>query len=120
MLTKAQFEQYAVNEIMWCIAKKENSSDLQRLETKLFAYDEILCCTEDFRTSRENSVHIDIISDIAQLCERYGLELVFFQNKGILYEWSVNYTKTCIENDLRPSSLAAARFIKRLHPQDPD
>lgn len=120
MLTKAQFEYYAVNEIMLCIAKKENSSDIQRLETKLFAYDEILCGTGDFRTSRENSVHIDITTDIAQLCERHGLELVFFQNKGILYEWSVNYTKTCIEYNVRPSSIAAARFIKRLHSQDPD
>ena len=120
MLTKAQFEKYATNEIMWCRAKKGNTSDLQRLETKLFAFDEILCCTEDFGTSRENSVHIDITTDIAQLCERYGLELVFIQNKGILYEWSVNYTKTCIENNVRPSSIAAGRFIKLLHSQDPD
>lgn len=120
MLTKAQFEKYAVNEIMWCIAKKENSSDLQWLETKLFAYDEILCCTEDFRTSKENSVHIDVITDIAQLHERYGIRLDFFQNKGILYEWSIGYTEYCLENDIRPSSLEVSKFIKSLQTQYPD
>lgn len=117
MLTKAQFVKYGQTEMLWYRAKKEDSSDLRRLETKLFAYEEMLTETGETALDHENYVHTDVIADIAHLHERHGLTVDFYGNKDALYVWSINYTKTCIENGLKPSSVAAARFINRLPSQ---
>ena len=117
MLTLSQACKYAnAYALFYDGNKRNNPHQRNRYETKLNAYDEMLIAGhgEDINLAYENKIHTDILSDIGEIFQRNNLFIEFWNNKEIIYEWSVNYTNTCIENNVNPSSFAVLKFLKRL------
>ncbi len=117
MLTLSQACKYTNAYALYYDGKQRNDSrQTERYETKLNAYDEMLIAGhgEDVNLAYENIIHTDILSDIAELFQRNKMFLEFWNNQEIIYEWSVNYTETCVEYKLDPSSRAVLKFLNRL------
>ena len=115
MLTKTQAMKYGNTEMLLANERrKENSAMRQRYEQRLNAFDEMLTGNGNVNADYENYVHTDIIIDIADILSRNKLDIEFFNQIDLIYDWSVNYCKTCIENGVEPESKASHNFLKRL------
>lgn len=115
MLTKTQAIKYGNIEMLLAKERrKENSTMQRRYEEKLNAYDEMLTANGEIDADYENYVHTDIITDIADIYSRNKLDVEFFHQFDLIYDWSVNYCKTCTENNVEPASKASLNFLKSL------
>lgn len=115
MLTKTQALKYGNTEMLLANERRKEYSAMQRrYEQKLHAYDEMLTGNTNVSEDYENYVHTDIIIDIADILSRNKLDIEYFNQIDLIYEWSVNYCKTCIDNNLNPASKASLNFLKSL------
>lgn len=115
MLTKTQTIKFGNTEMLLANERRKENSTMQRhYEQILNAYDDMLLGNGNVNADYENYVHTDIITDIADILSRNRLDIEFFNQIDLIYDWSVNYCKNCIDNNVEPVSKASHNFLKSL------